>query len=81
MMAEQTAPHIGGTERGMQTVQSWEKYRDMMAYPLDFLSDESAELLLIRAIVSDKDIADWRRRMIGEPFDGAAFVDAVEGML
>ena len=32
----------------------------------------------LRACLSDEPVADWRRRWIGKPFDGPAFVQMVE---
>lgn len=80
MMGEDLPPRWGGSDREIKTVKSWEKYRDLMRYPLDILAGDPAELMS-RAACSDEDIQDWRRRMIGDPFDPDRFVDRVEEYL
>lgn len=83
MMGEWHRPRWGGTEEKLSYVRSWEKYRDLLMYPLDILAPAEADLpaLLNRAIQSDCDTADWRRRLIGEPFAPGRFVDALESFL
>ena len=80
MMSEETPPHdFKGDE--MIYVPSWYKYKDLMMYPLDLLADGDAYELMQRAGESDHEIADWRKRMIGKPFNQAAFLDAVQSYL
>ncbi len=81
MMGEWHAPRWGGTEEKLATVRSWEKYKDLLMYPLDILAEEDTPALLERAIRSDCDIADWRDRLIGRPFEPHRFVDVLEGCL
>jgi len=77
MMAEAEPPIYGNRADACQTPPHWNEYKGLIIFPLDILNEEPATLLE-RAIQSDVEIADWRRRMIGEPFDGAGFVREVE---
>ena len=81
MIAEWTPTHIGGSEAALEYIASWDKYKDIMMYPLDFLTDEPADVLFKHAIESDRCIAEWRSRMIGKPFEANHFVDVVESYL
>lgn len=54
---------------------SWDKYKDLLMYPLDILAENTDTMdVLEQAIKSDHMIADWRRRMIGGPFCEDEFV-------
>jgi len=66
-MGENIAPHLGD-----KVVQSWDKYKHLMMYPIDILDDFHS----IGA--SDVSVANWRDRMVGEAFDGGKFVEMVE---
>ena len=83
MMGESEIPRIVGTlTRGeLRHVRSWEKYKHLLMYPLDILAEEDTLGLFKRAIASDEEIMDWRRRLVGEPFDENRFVNAVESYL
>ena len=81
MMGEWHTPRLGGTEEKLVNVRSWDKYKDLMMYPLDILAEEDTMALFDRAILSDCDIAEWRERLIGKPFDGEHFVDVLESYL
>ena len=81
MMGEWHAPRWGGKEEKLATVRSWDKYKDLLMYPLDILAEEDAWSLIERVAHCDKEIADWRCRLIGEPFDGNEFVDVLESYL
>jgi hypothetical protein len=64
-----------------QYVRSWEKCKELMRYPFDILGDMEPMELFRRAIQSDDEILDWKRRMIGEPFNDKKFVAKVEKYL
>ncbi len=81
MMGEWNPPRWGGTEETLAFVQHWDQYKDLLMYPLDILADEDIRDLVQRAIYSDADIADWRSRLIGRPFDPARFVQQLEECL
>lgn len=81
MMAEWEAPTYGNTPDTLIRARDWESYRHLMMYPLDILAEEDTPALLERAIRSDCEIADWRARMIGQPFDGDCFVQLLEKYL
>lgn len=80
MMAEAKAPRMGDREERLVYARSWEKYRDLMRYPLDVLEGDPFDLA-VKAIGSDSDIIEWRSRMIGGPFDPKGFVEKVKGYL
>ncbi len=79
MMREDLPPH---TVSHGQTVyaQSWEKYADLMMYPLDILAGEPAELIR-RACQGDAAAAAWRERFISTPWDAKKFVTILESYL
>lgn len=81
MMGEWHTPRLGGTEEKLVTVRSWDKYKDLMMYPLDILAEDDTMALFNRAIESDCEIAEWRERLIGKPFAADHFVDVVESYL
>ena len=77
-MGEWLAPPMGSlTGNNYAVVKSWDKYKEIMAYPLDILSDVDTLTLLKSAAASDSLIADWRARMIGEQFDEKRFTELV----
>jgi hypothetical protein len=59
--------------RKMDTGGIWEAM-----YPYDILTEKEPLSLFRRAITSDAEIADWRTRMIGKPFEPRAFVGILE---
>jgi hypothetical protein len=81
MMGEWHAPRWGGTEEKLSFAKSWDTYKHLLMYPLDILAEEDIAALFLRATHSDGEIADWRSRMIGEPFDANCFVDRLEAYL
>lgn len=80
MMAEETAPRMGDREERLIYARSWEKYRDLMRYPLDIIEGDPFDLA-VRATGSDTDVIEWRSRMIGEPFSPARFIDIVRSYI
>lgn len=80
MMGEDEAPRLGDREERLLRARSWDKYRDLMRYPLDILDGDPFDLA-VRAAGSDSDILQWRERMIGKPFDPALFVERVRSFL
>ena len=81
MMAEDMPTHIQLRNRPVQWVKNWKKYEDLLCYPLDILATPDTLGLLQRAVASDDDIADWRRRMIGSPFRRDRFLKKLEELL
>ena len=81
MMAEDMPTHIQVRNRPVQWVRSWEKYSDLLCYPLDILATKDTLGILQRAVSSDDEIADWRRRMIGYPFQRGKFLEKLERFL
>lgn len=76
MMAEHTRPKSGKDDESIKRVDNWDMYKDLMMFPLDILNGDVSDLIQ-KAIASDKDIADWKIRMIGDPFDPIKFVQKI----
>jgi hypothetical protein len=66
----------GANER--HPARSWPRYRDYIHFPLDATETDDLPALLARACASDADVAPWRDRFIGPPFDPVHFVNIVE---
>lgn len=79
MMREDLPPHTvwqGET----RWVKSWDKYADIMAYPLDILSGDPAKNIKLACSGTENTIA-WRDRFINKMFDPKEFVDKLERYL
>ena len=79
MMREDLPPH---TVSHGQTVfaQSWEKYADLMAYPLDILAGDAGTVIQ-KACSDTPDVAVWRNRFISVPWNPKKFLEKVESFL
>ncbi|MBT3390339.1 MAG: hypothetical protein HN413_07995 [Chloroflexi bacterium] len=62
--------HLVPLGKPAQYARHWNDYVDLMAYPLDILQEDDTLGLLERAINVETAVGLWRKRMIGEPFDG-----------
>lgn len=81
-MGEHIPPPSGSESRNnYMEVQSWDKYRVTMAYPIDILAESDTLALLNHVAVSDGLVAGWRQRMIGEAFSPEKFVELVKKYL
>lgn len=79
MMREDIPPHTvyhGQTEY----VRSWEKYADIMQYPLDILAGDPAGDIE-KACKGTKEVKAWADRFINHPFDAKHFVERLESYL
>ena len=52
---------------------SWPAYVERMAYPLDIEMDDPVTTFE-KAINGSEEVAEWRTRMIGKPFDADKFL-------
>ncbi len=79
MMREDLPPH---TVSHGQTVfaANWEKYADLMAYPLDILAGDPGKALQ-QACMDTPEAAAWRSRFISVPWNPQKFVETVESYL
>lgn len=79
MMREDLPPH---TVWHGQTVwvKSWDKYADIMMYPLDILAGDTAELIN-KACQGSNEAAAWKERFISIQFDPNKFVEKLESYL
>ena len=59
----------------VQYARHWNDYADLLTYPHDIGLTADPHGLMQELAQSDASIADWRDRMIGEPFDGESFVE------
>lgn len=80
MMGERHPPRWGGSDKELRFAKSWDKYRDLLSYPLDILEDDPKSLADI-ATSSDRYIIQWRERMIGRQFEPGLFVQKVKEYL
>lgn len=80
MMGEFKPPSSGHTDETFITVKSWDKYKELMMYPIDLLVGKTSEIIE-RAIRSDDEIQVWKRLFIGKPFDPTYFVERLETYL
>ena len=85
MLGEGVVPHNTPRGEGMLILaEHWDKYKDYMHYPYNIEEISSiAELddMIERAIKPSSDYEEWRKRFIGEPFNGDYFVKKLEGYL
>jgi hypothetical protein len=61
-------------------VKSWEKYADIMAYPLDILVGDTAEVIQ-KACQDSDEAAAWKERFISVPFEPKQFIKRLESYL
>ena len=80
MMGEDIPPRSGNTEAGFRYVAHWDAYKEDLMYPLDILSGRPADVIE-KALAGSAEVEDWKSRLIGDPFDGPAFVRKLEGYL
>ena len=80
MMGEDVPPRSGNTEAGFCYVKHWDDYKADLMYPLDILADDP-ETVIGKACAGSSAVENWKQRLIGEPFDGPAFVRKLESYL
>ena len=80
MIGEDVPPRSGNREDGFKYVEHWASYKDYLMFPLDILQSDTAETIA-KACEGSREVADWRERLIGEPFDGPRFVKTLESYL
>jgi len=81
MFAEDMPTHFRRNGVFYDDVACWDKVQHLFRYPLDLLCENDTIGLLRQTAQSDTRIQDWRRRMIGQAFDPALFVEKVEKYL
>jgi len=80
MAGENIPPHSITRNNATLYVKSWEKYAELMAYPLDALTGDIGELVETARKRNAK-VSAWRKKFIGEPFDPGEFVRKLESYL
>jgi len=80
-MSEEKVPISGNNPKNVKTVASWDKYKDELMFPLDFMAEGSARELLNAAGKDNKEVADWRETYIGSQFSSEKFVGILESYL
>ncbi len=84
MMGEQTRPHVGNTPGLIFYSKNWELYREIMRYPFEIENCAGGNdvLEIMNTVMSgSSEVEKWKRKFIGNPFDGKAFVEKVESYL
>ncbi len=83
MMGEWLTPRFTLQNGLSHHAQSFDKYRSLLSFPLDILAEDSLDVMELfdLATRSDYVIADWRERMIGEPFNKDRFVEIIQSYL
>lgn len=82
MMGEDIPPRTGNSDASFEYAEHWADYRDYLMYPLDVLNEErTTDEWVHAAAESDAEIAEWKGRFIGAPFDGKTFVERLESYL
>lgn len=77
VMIGENVPPRNGSEMDLKYVSNFELYKDLFSYPLDILTENDTMGLILRSAISDSEIADWRDRMIGNPFDHKVVADTI----
>jgi hypothetical protein len=74
-MAEFVPPRIGNSPENFGYVNSWDKYKNLMEYPLDAL-DQEKTLWDVIGLANHKrdDVELWKERMIGKSFVPKEFI-------
>ncbi len=80
MMAEDIPPRSGNSEAGFCFVKHWDDYKADLMYPLDLLTGDP-EGTMAKAAAGCEEVEAWKARLIGQPFDGKAFVEKLESYL
>ena len=81
MMAEDMPMHSVPRTGDPLLAKHWDDYKELLMFPLDILNTDDPLTLLQRAVETDADILDWKRRMIGDPFDADRFIEIVKGYI
>jgi len=79
MMGEDIPPHTG-LHGEIMYARSWEKYANLLIYPLDILAGDTDELIK-KACRRNGNVTTWRKDFIGDPFDPGIFVQRLESYL
>lgn len=61
-------------------VKSWEKYADLLMFPLDILAGDTSEMIA-KSCRCNEDVMAWREKFIGKMFDPKNFVEKLESYL
>lgn len=81
MFAEDMPTHFRNRGVGWTDTPSWDKVVHLFRYPLDLLTTDNPLAMIEKAMQSDDNISDWRRRMIGEPMQDDKFLAEMERYL
>ena len=77
MMGEGIPARSGNMPKNFTYVSNWDKYKDLVMYPLDILEGD-LDSIIKKATENDSYIAKWKKDMIGEPFNAENFVEKLE---
>jgi hypothetical protein len=73
MFGENIPPQTGTGINDLKSARSWERYKELMKFPIDLLDfpkgREYYALEWACDVEKDSEILEWKSRMIGKPFD------------
>jgi hypothetical protein len=83
MFGDKLPPRSGNSDACFFFVSNYEKYRDILRYPLEVEDAEDGPALreMMERAISEDTGAIWRERLIGEPFDPVKFVEIIQSYL
>ena len=83
MFGDKLPPRSGNSQECFHFVSNYEKYRDLMRYPLEIEDAEGGPALreMMELAVRENLGAEWRERLIGEPFNPVKFVEIIQSYL
>lgn len=79
-IAEYLVPISGSSQHNIRTVESWNKYRDILMFPHDLLTGDPWESILA-ACEGEESVAQWKELFIGKPYDEDLFLEYLEKYL
>ncbi len=83
MFGDQVIPHVGNRPNNLRYVKHYERYRELMRYPVEMETMESGAQLrdMMARIMWTNAGREWRLRMIGGAFDEKNFIETVRNYL
>lgn len=83
MMGEDVPPRRvpDNKKKEFHFVKSFSAYKHILKYPLDILAEIDTSALFRYAIKSDQKILEWKKNIIGDPFNPEYFIERLESYL
>jgi len=82
-MATDLPTHVQMRRKPVVWARNWKKYEHLIAFPYDILQVKDRDLFDVMGeiVQCDEKVLDWKRRMIGSPFNKKRFVQKLEKYL